>query len=110
MCSKLIVICALLGIGVASADETPRDPTRPSIYQQVGPATAGVTGVPKLSSVLIGADRRLAVVDGRVMSEGEERSGVKVWEIRPDRVVVSVAGQEPITLLLDAAGIHKEIR
>ena len=75
------------------------------------PATAPATvaeGVPRLSSVLVAEDRRLAVLNGQLMAEGEERAGVKLWRVQADRVVVSVAGREPVTVRLDAGRVHKE--
>ena len=87
-----------------------RDPTRPPGARVRSTVVQASTAVPELSSVLIGADRRLAVIDGKVMAEGEVRAGVKVWQIKADRVVVSVAGSKPVTLLLDKARIHKEVR
>jgi MSHA biogenesis protein MshK len=108
-----LVFVASFGIGLVPADgnaDAARDPTQPSTYSAASPEVSQLTGVPTLSSVLIGAERRLAVVDGTVLSEGEERAGLKVWEIKPDRVVVSVAGQKPMTLMLDAGRIHKEVR
>ncbi len=109
MCKRVTLLVGALAAGVAFADE-PRDPTQPSGHVQSGPKVAASRKAPTLSSVLIGADRRLATVDGNLMSEGEEHSGVKVWEIKSDRVVVSVAGQKPVTLLLDTGRIHKELR
>ena len=109
MCKRVILLICALAAGYVFADGS-RDPTLPPGYVPSGPEVAASARVPKLSSGLIGADRRLATVDGKLMSEGEEHSGVKVWEIRSDRVVVSVAGQEPMTLLLDTGRIHKEVR
>ena len=106
----MLLLTGALAAGCVFADGVPRDPTQPPGYASSWPKATKSTKLPRLSSVLIGADRRLAVVDGRLMSEGEERSGMKVWEIKPDRVVVSVSGQQRVTLLLDTDRIHKEVR
>lgn len=97
---------------IAAVQAAPRDPTQPPprLSGSVGNHAASGGATPTLSSVLFGADRRLAVLDGKVMAEGEERFGLKVWKIERDRVVVSVDGQTPITLLLDRAAIHKVVR
>lgn len=109
MCSRLLVLCIGVWCGFAWAD-APRDPTQPPGRMALKAHAPELAGAPKLSSVLIGGGRRLAVVDGEIMGEGEERAGVKVWEIKPDRVVVSVAGRRPMTLLLDSSRVHKEVR
>ena len=85
-----------------------RDPTRPPSGRVAGPAAPEPGVKLELSSVLIGATRRVAVIDGMLMVEGEERAGVKLWEIKKDRVVVSVAGRKPVTLLLDNARMRKD--
>ena len=113
MSRSWFLVSALLFVGVlqaGGASAAGRDPTRPPSARVLGPVVQASTAVPELSSVLIGADRRLAVIDGKVMAEGEMRSGVKVWQIKSDRVVVSVAGRKPMTLMLDKARIHKEVR
>ena len=91
------------------ADLDARDPTKPMAYS---PATAPVAmaGTPQLSSVLVADDRRVAVLNGHLMVEGEERAGVKLWRVQADRVVVSVAGREPVTVRLDAGRVYKEQR
>ena len=107
--SAISVILALTPLPSA-ADVVGRDPTKPPGSLNIAPKVVETAGVPRLTSVLIGEDRRLAVIDGRLMYEGEERSGLRVWEILPDRVIVSRAGQQPMTLMLDWAHIHKEVR
>jgi len=112
----VLALWSLVQVGGATVSEESagaavvRDPTRPPGARVRGPVVQTSTTVPELSSVLIGADRRLAVIDGKVMAEGESRAGVKVWQIKADRVVVSIAGSKPVTLMLDKARIHKEIR
>ena len=114
--TTVLVVSSFLqaGIVVASVDGQPatseRDPTRPPGRMATSPVAQENKAVPELSSVLVGATRRIAVIDGKVMAEGEERGGVKVWQIKADRVVVSVAGRKPVTLMLDKAPIHKELR
>lgn len=106
----MIVICAIAPLSGVWADLANRDPTRPP---QGTPARANVVEVidaPKLSSVLIGHDRKLAVINGKLLGEGERWSGMKVWEIHPDRVVVSLSGQKAMTLMLDGARVHKDVR
>ncbi|MEQ8857031.1 MAG: general secretion pathway protein GspB [Pseudomonadales bacterium] len=86
------------------------DPTQPLRATGSGKSGAAPPQRPSLSSVLIGQDRRFAVIDGRRMTEGESRAGIKVWEIRADRVVVSVNGSPRMVLEIGNSRMHKELR
>ncbi len=108
-----LISSALLLSLVAEADSGKlRDPTRPEVFSQSARNDPDKTtaSLPRLSSVLIGGDRRLAVIDGRVMAEGDVNNGVRVRRITSGRVVVTLDDRTPVTLLLDTAGIHKEVR
>ncbi|MEZ5561275.1 MAG: hypothetical protein R3E86_22385 [Pseudomonadales bacterium] len=100
-------------LGAAASATVPvglTDPTRPLRGTSSAPGKVDTGEVPQLTSVLISAERRLAVIGGAVLQEGEERDGLKVWKISADRVVISVAGRDPVTLLLDEARIDKDLR
>lgn len=105
------LLLAVLGMAASATVPTGlTDPTRPLRGASSTPGRTDPGEVPQLTSVLISAERRLAVIDGAVLQEGEERDGLKVWKISADRVVVSVAGRQPVTLLLDKARIDKDLR
>ncbi len=107
------ITCALLlSLGTWADNRTLRDPTRPDGFAQSLTGVSGKTMVslPRLSSVLIGDERRLAVIDGRVMAVGDVSNGIRVRSINRDRVVVTMDSRTPVTLLLDTVGIHKEVR
>lgn len=89
-----------------------RDPTRPLRAPAAAASgdPAAEQSLPVLQSVLIGPERRHAVIDGQRISEGEARRGVKVLEIRPDGVVVSVDGAPRMTLKISDGRMHKEKR
>lgn len=116
---RALGVVALLLTGAVAANVPQReqgsDPTRP-LRRAAVVSTAGTALVrPALHSVLIGADRRVAVIDGRRMGEGEEYNGIKVWQILPEGVVVSVNGSPRMLLELSnagarAAGLRKEWR
>lgn len=91
------------------ADGTLKDPTRPLEASQPAVEAAPAAERPTLDSVLIAPSRRVAVIDGRTMSEGDERDGVQVLEIRRDAVVVRVNGTEKLTLELARRGMKKEM-
>jgi hypothetical protein len=88
-----------------------KDPTRPLAAAAPKVSASGAERThPILESVLIGAGRRVAVINGRRMTEGDEQQGVKVWEIRPGEVVVSVDGSPRMTLEITNSRMHKELR
>lgn len=112
MCRRYLTsYVLLLSAGAWSDDGKLADPTRPEgLPQRAAVASGGKAVLPKLSSVLIGDHRRLAVIDGRLMAEGDSEGGVRVRRISNDRVVVDLGDDAHVTLLLDRAGIHKEVR
>lgn len=101
----------LLAIGGDAAADSPglKDPTRP-LRTAVRSPEPSRGERPTLESVLIGGGRRLAVIDGRRMAEGEEHHGVKVLQIHADGVVVTVGGSERTTLKITNSRMHKELR
>lgn len=115
MFRRMSTVVLLLGLAAAAGANVPdlQDPTRPLKAAPVA-AGHGVPGKasprPTLQSVLIGPRRRVAVIDGYRMTEGQERRGLKVWKIRSDGVVVSVDGSPRMTLKLTNTRMHKELR
>ena len=102
----------LLSLQVLAGGEKLRDPTRPERFAEPVSGFVGKKKVtlPRLSSVLIGDDRRLAVIDGELMAEGDVSNGLRVQRIISDRVVVTLDNSASVTLMLDTLGIHKEVR
>jgi MSHA biogenesis protein MshK len=108
--SALIVIALLPLSAAAAAPAGLQDPTAP-LGAAHGDAVAPVQDArPALESLLVGPERRVAVINGQRMHEGEERGGVKVWEIRSDGVVVSVNGASRQLLSFASPGMHKELQ
>lgn len=87
-----------------------KDPTRPLRAPAVTAPAASGRALPTLDSVLVGSDRRLAVIDGMRLGEGDERDGIRVWEIRSDAVVVSVDGSPRMVLTIANGRMRKELR
>lgn len=93
---KTVLFCLLLSIVSAPAladrarEETLRDPTRPLDYR------AGEQGVSlELNSILVGGDRRLAVINGQQLRENQviaNSGGVRVRRIESRRVVLEQDG------------------
>lgn len=87
------------GLGAAAPASALQDPTRPPGFDD-RPAKA----IPKtdlaLQSILVGAERRVAVINGEPRAEGQAFDGVKVRRIHRDRVEVMERGRVR-TLYLD---------
>ena len=108
-----VLLCmALLPIAAAADGAKLKDPTRPESFAQPVVRASGKTRVvlPRLSSVLIGAERRLAIIDGHLMAEGDVSNGIRVQRIKSDHVDVALADSTVVTLMLDSPGLHKEVR
>ncbi len=68
------------------------DPTRPDNLRSV---SSTKSSLPRLGSVLVGADRRLAFIDGKLLAEGESYRGVTLLEVtRSDAKVRLSSGRE----------------
>lgn len=69
-----------------------QDPTRPPGID-ARPAQATPLRSLSLSSIVYSADRRVAVIDGEPLREGQEANGVRVRKIYRDRVDVVDRGR-----------------
>lgn len=68
------------------------DPTRPFSFQaQIAAQPAGKEF--SLDSIMIGRDRRVAVIDGVARQEGDIFGGTHVLRIFPDKVELKEQGQ-----------------
>lgn len=75
-----------------------QDPTRPP-----GPQAAVASAAPErslaLDSILFSKDRRVAVIEGEALREGQGFDNVRVIRIFADRVVVTDNGRERVLYL-----------
>lgn len=94
------LVAVLVFLVASSCASALNDPTRPSAYRPVEGAQTLT-----LESVLVGNDRKIAVINGSVVTEGERVKGFAVIEIRKDSVKGRSNGKIVI-LNLD----HTEIR
>jgi MSHA biogenesis protein MshK len=102
----LLVSVAASAAGVSALD----DPTRPLVQRPAQVQADEQPDQPRLTSVLIDADRKLAVINGELMGEGDRHQGIRVWKIAADHAVVTVDGGAPLTLVLDEPSMHGESR
>ena len=106
--SLLTVLVALLfGPLLASGQELLRDPTRPYSAKPVattatGTATATATGVTgfRVTAIFTSKERRIAVVNGQRVGEGDLVDGATVVEILADALRLNVQGKAITTRVL----------
>lgn len=84
--SWLLVAAALAAGPVVAESELP-DPTRPAVWRAAAPAREQAPAW-RLESTLISPQRRLAVIDGRLLRPGDRLDDAQVLEIQPDRVTL----------------------
>ena len=84
------------------------DPTRPpgKPALRAKPASASV----QLDYVLFSEQRRIAQINGRLMSEGDTVAGISLEQVTADGVIVRVGNGEPKRLSLSSIKVHKEIK
>ncbi len=92
----LVAIGCLLTVSPVSALQ---DPTRPPGFDRAPVNSAPKTNL-ALQSILVGTERRVAVINGEPRVEGQSFEGVRVRRIHDDRVEVMDQGQAR-TLYLD---------
>jgi len=86
------------------------DPTQPPTNWRPSAAQGhSGTSVPKLTSILVGRARRVAVIDGVAMKEGQSANGITVVRIDKTSVDARIGGQ-PVRLELAHANVTKEPR
>lgn len=96
--STLVVAAVLLmaPILAATQEETLRDPTRPYSARAVVSTTGGggkVTSTFRVTAIFTSDMRRIAVVNGRRVAEGDQVDGATVVEILTDRLRLNHGGK-----------------
>lgn len=98
--SMMIMLTALLfGPMQVAAAEPLRDPTRP---YSARPIVSLRTATFKVSAIFVSEERRVAIVNGQRVAEGDQVSGAKVVEILSDRLRLNLQGKEITARLLPA--------
>ncbi|WP_148861639.1 general secretion pathway protein GspB [Marinobacter fonticola] len=86
---------ALVCVGLAGPAVALDDPTRPSGFQAPVEAPAPQATF-SLESIMIGGGKRLAVINGQMVREGQTLESARVVRVTPERVVLSVNGQQRV--------------
>jgi len=92
----LLLLAAPLSLQALADDEQPlRDPTAP-LGHKVAVGKASTTNTYELNSILISAQRKLAIINGQTLREGQTIAGssdVRVASISAKRVVLQQANK-----------------
>ena len=81
------------------AEEPLRDPTRPANARSLT-AVPGMTF--KVTAVFLSGQRRLGVVNGRLVAEGDGVDGARVVEVLPSAIRLEYQGKVVTARLLDS--------
>ncbi len=85
----IMAAVVLLGPLLVHADDILRDPTRPFSVPALA-ATRNATFV--VSAIFVSEDRRVAIVNGRRVTEGDEVDGAIVVKIQTDGLRLNLGG------------------
>jgi MSHA biogenesis protein MshK len=106
-----LLLALAVGIAYAKAD-TLIDPTRPANAPAKATAIRGVEPVSQLTAIFKSGDRRVAVLDGRVVKSGDRIGDLVIQEISADSVRYTRAGRVEIARLPTQAAVvrNDEVR
>ena len=106
MTMKRLLFISLATLAAAAYGGPPADPTRPPSAQEIraffgqeSNATEPEAQRWQLQSILIADQRRIAIINGRRVSEGDRINAAEVLTIEPGRVELRHRS-EPIVLIL----------
>ncbi len=107
---SIVTVSAVLLFGPLLTDgaEVLRDPTRPYAVAPVVTTPTGVRAIAKatgfsVTAILVSQKRRVAIVNGKRVSEGDKVDGATVVKILADRLRLDLDGKEITTRLLPDA-------
>jgi len=104
----LLLLVPIASFPIEDSSRAIKDPTRPISMVQIRQSHNKV--LPALKSILNSQHRRLAIIDGHVLAEGDEVAGIRLLEIDGYGVVLSVDGGVPISIPLGTVSIRKDIK
>ena len=107
-----ILLVSIAAVPVSADIRQLPDPTRPPVIANTPEVSRDIVRY-KLTSILFSAERRVAVINGRVVGEGEEIDGGRVTSIGATQVWLELADKKSRTLSLNSAArvaVAKSIR
>ena len=90
----------LVGPLLVNAQETLRDPTRPYSARSVASTGGSVASTFRVTAIFTSEMRRIAVVNGKRVGEGDQVDGATVVEILADRLRLNLNGKAITTRVL----------
>jgi MSHA biogenesis protein MshK len=90
-----VALAIALSIGVSAPAHALKDPTRPPGFQSAPSAPVTQTAY-ALNSIMIGEERRIAIINGEPVREGEALADARINSIHHDHVVLQVDGAERV--------------
>jgi MSHA biogenesis protein MshK len=91
-----LVLCAFAGTAAAAPFA---DPTRPPNAPDAAPSQSGAPAGPRLESVLIAPDRRIAVISGKSVRLGDKYGEGRVVRITETEVAIREGGATQVLRL-----------
>ena len=90
-----LLLAAVMLAPAAPAQQGLGDPTRPTSLDEPEPVQKAARAGPRwrLQSTLVADSRRLAVINGRTVAQGERIDGATVREVRQGGVTLEVEGR-----------------
>ena len=111
ICLCGFLLCGVLSAGTGFAESDPTRPKDLSITTDEQSSESGMPAKPRLTSILIGPHRRLAIIDGHLLAQGQSRSGLQVMKVLDDRVILRlIEDGRDVTLKLGGSNMQKEMR
>lgn len=104
MYNSIVILVALMLLYPLSAVHVDAltDPTRPAHYRPDEKKQAL-----RLDSILYSDARRVAIINGKVLSEGDSYAGAKLIKVEPHSVLMGRRGKT-IKLVLERTNIRQE--
>ncbi len=92
---SILTLSAVLLFGPLLADEAEllRDPTRPYSAKAVAAATGNATSSYRVTAIFTSEKRRIAIVNGQRVSEGDRVDGATVVEILANDLQLNLNGK-----------------
>ena len=98
-----VISLALIFAGLSLADAPLTDPTRPDFARDAAPVPGANF---KVTAIFFSDERQHAVVNGKLVSKGDQIDGARVMQIRPDALDLLYRG-EAITRRLPTVKLRK---
>ena len=112
MVRNLIIIGTVLVTLPVFADELPGDPTKPSAFVSAKEIAEPIPVAQRqytLSYLMVSKTRKVAVINDKRVTLGDQVDGAKVMEITPDGVRLRVGTYTKHLVVSQHAGFKKEL-